>query len=80
MSIDTAHDLSAIWHQVRQWPPAPRLALATRILQSLQEEETAPEEQRKALNNLIGIWKSDNPPTDEEVERMVEEERMRKYG
>lgn len=38
------------------------------------------EKQREALLGLIGMWKIDNPPNDEEVERIIEEYRMKKYG
>ena len=38
------------------------------------------DEQREALLQLIGLWKTDQPPNDEEVERILEDERMRKYG
>jgi hypothetical protein len=31
------------------------------------------EEQRKALLELIGMWKIENPPGDEEVERIIDE-------
>jgi hypothetical protein len=37
-------------------------------------------ERREALLSLIGIWKTENPPSDEEVERIIEEYRMKKYG
>jgi hypothetical protein len=37
-------------------------------------------ERREALLALIGICKMENPPNDEEVERIIEEERMKKYG
>jgi hypothetical protein len=37
-------------------------------------------EQQEALLALIGIWKTDHPPSDEEVERLIEEARMKKYG
>jgi hypothetical protein len=37
-------------------------------------------ERQQALLDLIGMWKMENPPNDEEVERIIEEERMRKYG
>jgi len=37
-------------------------------------------EQKEALLGLIGIWKTDHPPSDEEVERIIEEARMKKYG
>jgi hypothetical protein len=37
-------------------------------------------EQREALLGLIGIWKTDHPPSDAEVERIIDEARMKKYG
>jgi hypothetical protein len=37
-------------------------------------------EQRDALLGLIGIWKTDQPPSDEEVEQIIDEARMKKYG
>jgi hypothetical protein len=37
-------------------------------------------EQKEALLGLIGMCKTDNPPNDEEVERIIEEYRMKKHG
>jgi hypothetical protein len=37
-------------------------------------------EQRDALLGLIGIWKTAHPPSDEEVEQIVDEAKMKKYG
>ena len=38
-------------------------------------------ERREAVLSLIGILKTDQPPpTDEEVEKIIEEARMKKYG
>jgi hypothetical protein len=37
-------------------------------------------ERKDALLGLIGICKTDHPPSDEEVERIVEEARMKKHG
>jgi hypothetical protein len=38
-------------------------------------------ERREAILSLIGILKTDKPaPTDEEVEQIIEEARMKKYG
>jgi hypothetical protein len=52
--------------------------LASKILQSLETEPTRP---KKSLRDLVGILATDQPPpTDEDVERILEEERMRKYG
>jgi hypothetical protein len=83
MSANAVNDLARVWQEVRTWPPGERWALATRILQSLQQEDRAvavSQERKEALSNLIGIWKTVNPPSDEEVEQIVEEERMEKYG
>jgi hypothetical protein len=38
------------------------------------------QEQREALLGLIGMWKIEQPPSDEEVERMMDEYRMKKYA
>ena len=37
-------------------------------------------EQREALLGLIGLWKVEHPPNDEEVERIIDEQRTKKYG
>lgn len=77
------HDLSTIWREVSGWPPEQRLALATRLLQSLQTEDgsgVVSNERQEALRQLIGIWKTGQPPSDEEVGRVLEQERMKKYG
>jgi hypothetical protein len=39
-----------------------------------------PEKQSEALLGLIGLWKTEHPPNDEEVERIIEEARMKKYA
>lgn len=45
-----------------------------------QEDEPVSKDRREALLSLIGIWKMKHPPSDEEVERIVEEKRLKKYG
>ena len=37
-------------------------------------------ERQEALRQLIGICKTERPPSDEVVERILEQERMTKYG
>ncbi len=44
------------------------------------EPAAVSKERREALLGLIGMLKMENPPSDEEVKRIVEEERMKKYG
>jgi hypothetical protein len=76
-------DPANIWREVSGWPPEQRLALATRLLQSLKEEERpAPvsKERQEALHQLIGVWKTAQPPSDDQVERLLEQERLKKYA
>jgi hypothetical protein len=78
VSVAQVDDVQQIWQRIRSWPQPMRLSLAAKILQSLEAEQTRP---KKSLADLVGILETDNPPpTDEEVEQIVEEERMRKYG
>jgi hypothetical protein len=44
------------------------------------QEYPVSKEQKEALLGLIGMWKVEHPPSDEEVDRVVEEYRMKKYG
>lgn len=78
MSPRQAENLKEIWHEVRQWPSEMRLSLAAQILRSLEQEQAAPPQQTPT--DLIGSWKTDQPPDDEEIERILDEERLRKHG
>ena len=52
------HNLTTICREVSSWPPDQRLALATRLLQSVQQEEglvAVSKERQEALQKLIGI-------------------------
>lgn len=61
-----------------------RLPENQRVQLSVQSlaQETGPtplsKDRQEALNKLIGIWQTDRPPSDEEIEQIVEEERMKK--
>jgi hypothetical protein len=77
------HNPASIWQEISGWPPEQRRALATQLLQSLQRDEapaTVSKERQEALLKLIGIWKTRQAPSDEQVERILERERMKKYG
>jgi hypothetical protein len=79
----TMDNLTDIWREISTWPPDQRRRLATRLLESLQQEEkplAVSKERQEALRQLIGIWKTDQPPNDEQVERLLQRERMKKYG
>jgi hypothetical protein len=74
---------ATILREVATWPPGERLALATQILQTMQPEEKGEglypvtEERRKALESLIGIWKTDQVVDEKQI---IDEYRMKKYG
>jgi hypothetical protein len=58
-----------------------RIALARRILETSETFPIAEPPRTLTLDQIIGILKTDAPPpTDEECDRIIEEERMRKYG
>lgn len=74
------NDYQQVWDAVQAWPPDERLALASRLIQSLKHEHTQSGVRVARPADLIGIWKSVTPPSDDEVERILEEERLRKFG
>ena len=76
MTVFQQDDLQQVWDRIKIWPQPIRLSLASKILQSLEAEQTRP---KKSLADLVGILATDkSPPTDEDVERIFEEERLRK--
>jgi len=81
MSSRSALTRKQILEVVRSWPADEQFGLAHEILRDLGQKEPTPEQRREAFKRLEGILATDAPPpTDEEVERILEEERMRKYG
>jgi hypothetical protein len=75
-------NLSDVWQEVGAWPPDLRRELATRIIQSLRRDQSpiaSQEERAEALRKLIGIWKTPSPPSDDDVEQIIREQKQRKY-
>ena len=82
MSTAEANELSDVLNRVKGWPPAQRITLARRILETL-EPAAAPAAPRgvRSVQELIGIGAGDSPPPDDEtIRRWVDEHRMEKYG
>ena len=77
MSAAQPNEVQEIWGEVKTWPQPMRVSLASKILQSIEAEQTRP---KKTLADLIGLWADMPSLTDEDVERILDEERMRKYG
>lgn len=67
------------WEQVSRWPKEWRLSLAQRLLNSINASATGSPTPSGSPSDLIGVWKIANPPSDNEVEQILEEERQRKY-
>ena len=67
------------WEQVSRWPQEWRLSLAQRLLNSINESAIGSPTPSGSPGDLIGAWKVANPPSDAEVEQILEEERQRKH-
>lgn len=66
---------------IRRWPAGRRLALARQILQTLEDEVPGTTAPRGGLQRLVGLLRTDGPPlTDEDYDRLRDEELLRKYG
>ena len=78
MSTKQVDKLARVWDEVRTWSMQTRVALASRILQSLEQEQ--PSLSRPSPTDLIGVWKTDQSLSDEAVAQLLEEEKMKRYA
>lgn len=74
-------DRETILRAIQTWPQDEQMALAVDIMQragaALVEEPLDPPDSQ----GLAGLLANDQPPpTDEQVEKWLEEDRMKKYG
>ncbi len=66
---------------VETWSPEWRLALMRDLLNSLESEWKTPRPREKTLSQALGLLATDQPaPTDDQVQAMLDEHRMEKYG
>jgi hypothetical protein len=77
MTVAQPNEVQEIWGRVKAWPQPMRVSLAAKILQSIDAEQTRP---KKMLADLVGLWADMPDLADQDVERILDEERMRKYG
>lgn len=81
MTATQNQELAEVVNRVKGWPLDMRMTLARRILETVETPAILEPPRTLSLDQVIGILKTDAPPpTDEECERIIEEERMRKYG
>jgi hypothetical protein len=73
-----ADEIADVWGHVKDWPDWMRQSLASKIAESLEGGRSPGS---KTLGDLVGLIATDQPPpNDEEVEQILQEERLRKYG
>jgi hypothetical protein len=81
MSATQNEEISDVFNRVKDWPLDMRITLARRILETTEVPAIAEPPRTLSLDQVIGVLKTGGPaPTDEECERIIDEERMRKYG
>ncbi len=74
-------EMFEVWNRVKAWEPEMRIDLARRILETVVPSKNPPPPQAMSLGEVIGVAKTDAPPpTDEECKKILEEERIKKYG
>ncbi len=84
-TADAEYD--AVVEQIRQWPPARRLALVRTVVEMLaaegcgSQEHGAQDRRRSTLTRAIGLLRGDGPPpSDEQIRQLREERRSEKFG
>ncbi len=79
-AVDTK-DVDEILKNMRDWSPAKRLALAQRLLGTIETELPGIAKPKKPLSALIGILKPDGPlPADGDWKKVRDEELCKKYA
>jgi hypothetical protein len=80
MSVSETSEVFEVLDRVRGWPVENRVALAREILGTVQDEvreRTRPKQSLKSLLGLLG--QGDAPPSDEECQKILEEELIKKH-
>jgi hypothetical protein len=81
MSSVEPSEYHTILETVRHWPPEARRDLLRDVRKTLDDERPARPTRGFSADEVIRLLKSDRPaPTDEECDRILEEELMRKHG
>jgi hypothetical protein len=65
---------------IQHWPAARRFMLVHEVLKTLEPKEESVPQRQRTLDRALGIVHTAHPPTDEEVERIIDEYRQEKYG
>jgi hypothetical protein len=69
-----------VFETVRQWPPEARRDLLRDVLKTFHDERPLQPTRGFSADQVIRLLRSDQPaPTDEDCDRILEEELMKKY-
>jgi hypothetical protein len=82
MSTAEAAEMTDVLSRVKNWSPESRIALARRILETLERAQQPTRElTSRSVQELIGLGRGDSPaPVDDTVRRWIDDHRMEKYG
>ena len=70
-----------VFQTVRQWPPKARRDLLRDVLKTLHDERSPRPTRGFSADQVIRLLRSGRPaPTDEECDRILEDELMKKYA
>jgi hypothetical protein len=75
------NEISEVVARVAAWPPAERIKLARKILETVETAGEKRSSRGYSAAEVIALLKMPQPaPNDVECKRIVEEELLRKYG
>ena len=81
MSTIESPDISDVLERVRTWTPGMRIVLARKVLETLESAAISAPPRTMLLEDVVGLLQTDEPPPDDEdCDRIVDQERARKYG
>ncbi|MCP5098127.1 MAG: hypothetical protein GY943_21475 [Chloroflexi bacterium] len=79
--ITSTANYETILKAVRDWPLSSQISLVQDLLQAMSTHHDSNAAPKDTLSEALGLLATDNPPpTDEEIDRILEEERLKKYG
>ena len=76
-------EVEAVVQQVKFWPAETRIALARRVLETLESGSAVSTGARKGppASQVLGVWSPEGAvPTDEQCDQILVEELQKKYG
>lgn len=74
-------EVESVLQLVKAWPAESRIALARRVLESIEQESSTSGLKGESSDRILGIWSTgEAAPSDEECDRILAEELERKHA